>query len=96
MEIGNRFAFNIAYEEAIEFYEQSFEHAPKPRYIDMLSCIGFMQGLLGDKEAEVATQKRKLKLLKEEWHTTKGELVNEIKEKIAEYERSIYGENRNN
>ena len=82
MEVANRYAFHRKYEEAVTIYERTFEVAPKPRYTDMLACISFLHRSLGNKEQAIEACKRELVLLKEEWDITKGELVDEIKERI--------------
>lgn len=84
--VADRYAYNQAYEEAISIYEKTFEIAPKPRYTDMLACIAYLHRILGNNDKAIQTYKRELQLLKEEWNITKGELINEIKQSIAELE----------
>lgn len=82
MEVANRFAFHHQYEKAIEYYEKSFEVAPKPRYTDMLASIAYLYLCLKDNKKASQTFKRELQLLKDEWNITKGELVEDLQHKI--------------
>ena len=82
METANRLAFNGEYQDAIAAYEKAHEKAPKPRYTDMLACIGWLNRSIGNKKAAVNAYKRELALLKDEWNITKGELVESLKMNI--------------
>ncbi len=82
MEVADRYAYNSAYEEAIEIYETCFKIAPKPRYTDMFECIAYLHRYLGNEAAAIDAYERQLKLLKEEWGVTKGEVVKQIQENI--------------
>lgn len=84
MEVANRYAFNRKYDEAIDIYERTFEKAQKPRYTDMLACIAYLYRSIGNSQKAIETYQRELLLLKEEWNTTKGELVEEIKQNIEQ------------
>lgn len=91
MEIANRYAFNKYEQEAIQIYERTFEVSPKPRYTDMLACIGYLYRSIGQYDKAIETNQRELLLLKEEWNMTKGELVDEIKrniENLRQHEKS--------
>ncbi|MBE6113458.1 MAG: helix-turn-helix domain-containing protein [Erysipelotrichaceae bacterium] len=87
MSVANRYASNHAYLEAIEIYEKAHEIAPRPRYIDPLSCIAYLYKNLGNTEMAIKTWERELVLLKEEWNMTKGELVSEIKGNIERIDK---------
>ncbi|MGN1343150.1 MAG: hypothetical protein ACI4U3_01125, partial [Traorella sp.] len=82
--VANRYAFNRKYDEAIDIYERTFEKAQKPRYTDMLACIAYLYRSIGNSQKAIETYQRELLLLKEEWNTTKGELVEEIKQNIEQ------------
>lgn len=87
MSVANRYASNQCYQEAIEIYERTHEVAPRPRYVDPLSCIAYLHKSLGNKDKAIETWRRELVLLKEEWNITKGELVSEIRENIERIDK---------
>ena len=71
------------YEKAIEKYLKAHKLTPKPRYTDMLASCAYISLLMDDKRRAKEFFKEELKLLKDEWHMTKGKLVQELKDKIA-------------
>lgn len=81
--IANLLAKNHEYEKAIEKYLKAHELTPKPRYTDMLASCAYISLLMDDKRRAKEFFKEELKLLKDEWHMTKGQLVQELKDKIA-------------
>ena len=81
--IANRLAKNHEYKKAIIKYLKAHDLAPKPRYTDMLASCAYISLLMDDKKKAKEFFVKELELLKDEWHMTKGQLVQELKDKIA-------------
>ena len=76
--IGDYYASQCRYEEAIEYYEKCYELDEKPRYYDPLHGIALIYEIQGKYENAVNTYDRILENLKEEWNFSEGEPVNVI------------------
>ena len=57
------------------FFEKDFELSAKPRYTDCLAAIGKIYEILGNKEKAIESYNRYIDLLRDEWDTSEGELV---------------------
>ncbi len=75
-------AYNSQWQEAILCFERDFELSAKPRYVDALGAIGKIYEILGDNKKAIETYDRYIELLKDEWDTREGELVDYPKRQI--------------
>lgn len=82
-EIADIMAQHEDYENAIHYYQLSFEHEPKPRYVDALEAIAQLYLLLDDKQAACLAYQKHIKVLKDEWNLKSGDSINQLKEKIS-------------
>lgn len=89
MEVANRYAFNHEYNQAIALYELAYQNAPKPRYTDMLASIRILYETLGNYDKAIDACQKELSLLKNEWHLTKGELVDELNQHIRHFKSQL-------
>ena len=81
--LGDVFASNEKYFDAIQFYQNAFEAMPKPRYTDFLESIAQLYVHIGDKEKAIESYLQEIELLKEEWEITSGESVDRLYDIIA-------------
>ena len=77
-QVGDYYASQCNYEEAIRYYEKSYELGDKPRYYDPLHGIALIYEIQGKYTDAIKTYDRILQNLAEEWNFTEGEPVNVI------------------
>ncbi len=83
-ETAQYFAKQCKYEQAIKFYDLSFENEPKkPRFIDAPQAIAWIYEIMGDFDKAAEAYERVIKCQKEEWGLTE-----EVELKEAESERN--------
>ncbi len=84
--IANSFSFHEYYEEAIGYWQKTFDCMPKPRYTDPYLAMAQCCLRMGDKKAAAEYYKLQLELLREDWGVKYGEEVERVREKIRELE----------
>ncbi|MBE6108055.1 MAG: helix-turn-helix domain-containing protein [Erysipelotrichaceae bacterium] len=80
--LGDVFASNEQYLDAIGYYKRAFDRMPKPRYIDFLESIAQLYVHIGDKEKAISSYQQEIQLLKDEWDVTSGESIDRLIELI--------------
>ena len=80
--LGDAFASNEHYEDAIKYYTLAFEAMEKPRYTDFLESIAQLHVHLGNTEKAIEAYRQEIQLLKEEWDIDSGESVDRVRELI--------------
>ena len=80
--IANSFSFNECYEEAIRYWQMTFDCMEKPRYTDALESMAQCSIRMRDKKQAVNYYKQELKLLAEDWDIHYGSDVDALQEKI--------------
>ena len=77
-QIGDFYASQCNYDEAISYYEKCYDLGEKPRYYDPLHGIALIYEIQEEYAKAVKTYDRILQNLAEEWNFTEGEPVNVI------------------
>ncbi|MBQ9827677.1 MAG: transcriptional regulator, partial [Lachnospiraceae bacterium] len=84
--VANAFSTWEYYEDAIEYWQKTFDAMTVPRYTDPFDAIYQCRLKLGDKKGAAAALKAQKKLLKDDWGVTYGSEVDELDRKINELE----------
>ena len=83
-ETAQYFARQCKYDEAIKYYDLSFEHEPKrPRYIDAPQAISHIYSIMGDYKKAAEAYERVIKCLKEEWNLKEEASLKDAERELA-------------
>lgn len=78
------------YDEAIPYFQKALELQPAPRYTDSPMSIALIYEIQGRYEDAVRAWEEVIRLCKEEWHFTDGEIaVDRPKEEIARLQKLL-------
>lgn len=77
------------YAKAEEYYRRSFELKSPPRYVDCLDSISQVRELAGDIPGAIAALEEEITLLADEWDTTMGETVDQVRREIDRLKKKL-------
>ena len=82
LSMGDVYARQGAFEQAIAMYEKAMEIQKPPRMVDALEAIAQVCERVGDPKRGIEALERELVILKEEINTTSGETVDYVRREI--------------
>ncbi len=82
LSMGDVYARQGMFEEAIAQYEKALEIQKPPRMLDSCESIAQVCERMGDKQRGIAALEREIALLREEWNVTCGETVDCVRREI--------------
>jgi transcriptional regulator with XRE-family HTH domain len=82
LSMGDVYARQGAFEEAIAMYEKAMEVQKPPRMVDALEAIAQVCERMGDPKRGIKALEREIVILKEEINTTSGETVDYVRREI--------------
>lgn len=82
---GDFFACRADYDKAVDCYERAASLHPAPRYTDNYLCIAEIRAIQGRYREASEYYAKAVELLKTDWHTTEGTLIDEYKSLAEKY-----------
>lgn len=85
--MGDVYAAEESYDEALAMYEKALAAAPVPRYVDSPISMAHVKEILGDREGAIAAYQRAIDILARDWATRTGETVDSLNREILRLKR---------
>ena len=82
--VANTYSLHERYEEAVKYWQQTFDCMPEPRYTDPFESMALCCIRMGDKKKAAEYYKKQIELLKSDWGVKYGAEVERLQEKIRE------------
>ncbi len=82
LSMGDIYARQGLFEQAIEMYEKALAIQNTPKYVDTLESIAQVCERMGDPKRGIEALEREIVILKEQWNTTSGETVDSVRREI--------------
>ena len=87
--VANTFSHHEEYEEAIRYWQMTFDCMPKPRYTDPYASMALCCIRLKDYKGAIGYYKKQLELLRTDWDVKYGAEVESIQEKIMQLQAML-------
>lgn len=84
LSMGDVYARQGAFEQAIAMYEKAMEIQKPPKMVDALEAIAQVCERMGDPQRGAEALEREIVILKEDWNTTSGETVDSVRREIEQ------------
>jgi len=82
--VANTFSHHEEYEEAIRYWQMTFDCMPKPRYTDPYASMALCCIRMGDKKRAADYYKKQIELLRTDWNTKYSAEIDRLQDKIEQ------------
>ena len=82
--VANTFSHHEEYEEAIRYWQMTFDCMLKPRYTDPYAAMALCCIRMGDKKQAAGYYKKQIELLRTDWNTKYSAEIDRLQDKIEQ------------